>query len=81
MGTAQGSLFSGGAGLAAASPFGAAASAAAAIAATPNTSATGEISQRFAFEGVNFGGRGVPWYVLAIPAVLVGLYLLRRGRI
>jgi len=68
-------------GLASASPWGAVANAAAQIAATPNTSASGDIATgKKIFEGVSFGfspGR-MPWYAWAAIAGVALVFILRR---
>lgn len=82
MAIAQLGMMGSGGSLAAATPFGAAAQAAAAIAATPNTSASGDIGGgTFRFEGVNFGfsPERLPWYVWAGVAAVV-LAVVLRGR-
>lgn len=71
-------------GAAAATPFGAAASAAAAIAATPNTSASGDITSGLKLFNVGSGagalnfGTQVPAWAWIAAATLVGLYLYKR---
>lgn len=80
MATEKGSL-GGLGGLAAASPWGAVAGAAAQIAATPNTSASGDIATgRRSFEGISFGfsPERLPWYAWAAIAGVVLVLVLRR---
>lgn len=80
MATEQGKL-GGLGGLASASPWGAVANAAAQIAATPNTSASGDIhTGERSFGGINFGlsPASIPWYAYAAIAVVAAIYFLKR---
>lgn len=83
MATEKSTVFSSGLGsVAAATPWGAAIGAAAQIASTPNTSASGDISAGGAtFGGVNFGlsAASIPWYgYVAVAAVALVLILRRK---
>lgn len=75
----------GGAGaLAGATPWGAGIQAATAIASTPNTSASGDITSGVktlgsgSFGGLNFGTQIPPWAMLAGLALVAALIFLRR---
>ena len=74
-----------GAGVAAATPWGAAASALSSAVNTPNTSASGDItSGRKSFGsvtgGVSFGSKGVSWAWIGVAAAAVAtLFFLRKG--
>jgi len=72
-----------GAGVAAATPWGAAASALSSAVNTPNTSASGDItSGRKSFGsvtgGVSFGSKGVSWAWLGVAAAVAALFFLRK---